>query len=209
MTYRWLELVALYLLVPLLAIYWLRENQEFLMPALFVLGVMCFYLLLSDKKFKRFRLWHTQGVSKHIKNTLLLFFPSAVVLAFLIHWFAPDIWFSLPSEQWQFWLITLAIYPVVSVIPQEVIFRTFFFHRYKGIIPSKQARWGISTLSFAFAHLVYGNWIAVGMAAIGGGIFGYRYIITRSTLVVIVEHTLWGSYCFTVGVGVFFLTQTS
>lgn len=129
------------------------------------------------------------------------------MLAFGIYWLAPDLLFSLPSQQMQFWLITLALYPIVSVIPQELIFRTFFFHRYKHIIPSKNIRWLLSTFSFALCHLVYGNWIAVALAAVGGAIFGYRYITTRSTLVVIIEHTLWGSYIFTIGIGVYVLTN--
>lgn len=205
--FRWLELFSLYLIVPLVAIYLLQENQQFLMPTLVIVGIACLYLLLSDKKFKRFRLWHLQGFVGHFKNTLLLFFPSAIVVIFLVHWISPELLFAFPSQQMQFWLITLAIYPIISVIPQEVIFRTFFFHRYKKIIPSKNMRWLLSTSSFALSHLVYGNWIAVAVSAIGGALFGYRYMQTRSTIVVIAEHTLWGSFLFTVGIGLFFLSE--
>ena len=208
-TQRWLELLLLYLLLPIAVIYWLREHDEYLMPVLFTLGAVCFYLLLADKKFKRFRLWHTEGFSKHLKSALALFVPSALVIALLLYLSAPQVFLSLPAEQWQLWLVTLAIYPFVSVIPQELIFRTFFFHRYKRIIPSKAVRLIISSFSFALAHLVYGNWIAVLVSLGGGLLFGYRYLTSRSTLVVIVEHTLWGSYLFTVGVGVFFLTQAA
>ncbi|MEH6709730.1 MAG: CPBP family intramembrane glutamic endopeptidase, partial [Paraglaciecola polaris] len=163
--------------------------------------------LWKDVNFKRFRLWHTDAFWLHIRASLKVFVPVAIALALLVYFFAPHILFKLPREDVQFWLLTLAIYPIVSVIPQEVIFRTFFFHRYKHIIPSKNIRWALSTVSFSLAHVVYGNWIAVGLSFIGGGLFGYRYIKSRSTLVVVVEHTLWGSYLFTLGVGVFLLTQ--
>ena len=118
----------------------------------------------------------------------------------------PQLLFLLPLEHTQLWLGTLLIYPICSVVPQEIIFRTFFFHRYKGIIPSKQARCLLSSASFALAHAIYGNWLAVLLSGIAGLLFGYRYLTTRSTLVVVVEHSIWGSYLFTVGIGIYFLT---
>ena len=206
---RWFELLLLYLMLPVAVIYWLREHDQYLMPLLFVMGTVCFYLLLTDKKFKRFRLWHTEGFSRHFRSALTFFVPGALVIALLLYFSAPEVFLALPSDRWQLWLVTLAIYPFVSVIPQELIFRTFFFHRYKRIIPSKAVRLMISSLSFALAHLVYGNWIAVLVSGLGGLLFGYRYLTSRSTLVVIVEHTLWGSFLFTIGIGVFFLTQAA
>lgn len=104
------------------------------------------------------------------------------------------------NEPWM-WVATLLIYPVVSVIPQEIIFRTYFFHRYKKILPSKYARWALSTFVFGLAHLVYGNWIAVVISWFGGAIFGYRYMQTNSTPVVVIEHAIWGSFLFTIGLG--------
>ena len=50
-------------------------------------------------------------------------------------------------------------------------------------------------------HLVYGNWIAMILSWFGGALFGYRYMQTRSTPVVVVEHAIWGSFIFTIGLG--------
>ena len=124
----------------------------------------------------------------------------------VIYLLAPDILFNLPSQHLELWLLTLMLYPIVSVLPQEVIFRTYFFHRYKHIIPSKTHRWLLSSLTFGLAHIVYGNWIAVVLSSVAGALFGYRYMQTRSTLLVIVEHTLWGTFVFTIGLGAYFLT---
>ncbi|MFT6897348.1 MAG: membrane protease YdiL (CAAX protease family) [Paraglaciecola sp.] len=204
---RWSELTVIFLFSPLLVLFLVSDYDTWLMPLLGLMAGYCLFLLMRDVNFKRFRLWHTEEFWFHIGKSLKLFVPVALVLAIAVYVFAPDILFILPREEWRFWLLTLAIYPIVSVIPQELIFRTFFFHRYKQIIPSKNIRWLLSTASFSLAHVVYGNWIAVGLASAGGALFGYRYIHTRSTLVVVVEHTLWGSYLFTLGIGVFLLTQ--
>ena len=192
---RWSELTVLFLCTPLLILFLVSDYDTWLMPLLILMGGYCLLLLWKDVDFKRFRLWHTDDFWQHFGATLKVFVPCAIALAMLVYYFAPQILFKLPREDLQFWLITLAIYPIVSVIPQE------------RIIPSKNMRWALSTISFSLAHVVYGNWIAVGLSCIGGILFGYRYMQTRSTLVVVVEHSLWGSYLFTLGVGVFLLTQ--
>lgn len=206
---RWTELSLLFFLTPLLVFLLISDQETWLMPMLFVTGAACLVVLLRDNNFKRFRLWLPASYSVHLRAVLKLFIPCALLLAVCAYLVTPDIFFILPREELPFWLLTLAIYPIVSVIPQELIFRTFFFHRYKGIIPSKTFRWLLSTLCFAFAHIVYGNWIAVGLSLCGGLLFGYRYMQTRSTMLVVIEHSLWGCYLFTLGLGVFLLAQNS
>lgn len=209
MWWRWTELSLIYLISPLLVFLLVSDQETWLMPVLCMMGATCLILLLNDSNFKRYRLWHTDQFSMHIGKSLKIFIPAAIGLAIVVYWFAPNTLFLLPREDLRFWLLTLAIYPIVSVIPQEVIFRTFFFHRYKQIIPSKNARWLLSAVCFSFAHIVYGNWVAVVLSGIGGLLFGYRYMQTRSTIIVVVEHTLWGSYLFTLGIGVFLLAQSA
>ncbi len=204
---RWVELVVLFALIPALVVCFIGDLATWLMPLLLLTGAGCLYLLLADPSFKRFRLWHVDAFYQHMRKTLWLFLPFASLACVLVAVYMPKLLFYLPGEHPSLWLLTLLIYPLISVIPQEVIFRTFFFHRYKRILPSKIWRWLLSTLSFASVHAVYGNWIAVAVSAAGGALFGYRYIQTRSTLVVVIEHSLWGMFLFTVGVGVFLLSN--
>lgn len=205
--YRWFELCSLFLLLPLALLLFVAERDTWLLPMLLSLGAVCLYLLLKDTNFKRFRLWHVEGFSHHLRASLRLFIPSALVISLLVYVLTPDAFFLLPSQHLDLWLATMLIYPLLSVIPQELIFRTFFFHRYKQILPSKHWRLAISSCSFALAHVIYGNWVAVAVSCIGGLIFGYRYMQSRSTLVVIAEHSLWGCFLFTIGVGVFLMTS--
>ena len=99
------------------------------------------------------------------------------------------------------WLMLIVLYPLVSVLPQELIFRTYFFHRYKKIIPDKRWRILLSAFTFSLAHLIYDNWIAVALAFVGGLMFAYTYAYTRSTLVCVLEHSVWGLWLFTLGLG--------
>ncbi|GAA0355009.1 hypothetical protein GCM10009092_19090 [Bowmanella denitrificans] len=202
---RWLEMFCLFGLVPLLVAFFSAYSVKWLIPILLVIGFLCLWLLLNDPRFKRFRLWHLQGLGHCLRHQLLLFAPLALVISVLVYLWLPQFFLWLPSKDHQLWLLTLAIYPLVSVLPQELVFRTFFFHRYKHILPSKLGRLGLSTFSFALAHAAYGNWVAVVLSGVGGLLFGYRYIQTRSTLIVAIEHSLWGMFLFTIGLGVYLM----
>ncbi len=82
-----------------------------------------------------------------------------------------------------------------------MIFRTYFFHRYKPIIPNKTKRVWLSAAVFALAHVVYGNLVAVLLAFFGGLLFSYTYAHSRSTIACVLEHSLWGLWMFTIGAG--------
>ena len=202
----WAEMLVVFVLTPM-SLYAVSHHLHFwLMPMLFVVGIMCLAVLLFDNQFKRGRLWNTRGLTEHVIASVRLFVPWACLITAGVWWFLPEHLFDLPLAHTQLWISTLLIYPIVSVLPQEIIFRTFFFHRYKNILPQRRHRWWLSSFLFGLAHLVYGNWIAVAGSWFAGLVFGYRYMQSKSTLAVAFEHTLWGSFIFTVGFGAFFLT---
>lgn len=59
----------------------------------------------------------------------------------------------------------------------------------------------VSATVFALAHIVYANLIAVCLAFLGGLLFSYTYAQSRSTFVCVIEHSLWGIWMFTLGIG--------
>lgn len=197
----WSELLVLFVGVPLLFWFGLQQAASYLLLVLVMIGATCGWLLLKDQTFKRVKLWNWQGGKPHLIASLKLFVPWATLMAVIVYWWMPEHFLQWPAEQTSLWLMTLLLYPLFSVIPQEIIYRTFFFHRYKSILPSYYHRLSASTVLFGFAHAIYGNWLAVGLSAVGGAMFGMRYIQSRSTAVVVVEHSLWGCFLFTIGLG--------
>lgn len=115
----------------------------------------------------------------------------------------PDFLFDMPREQPLAWAVLLLAYPLISVFPQEILFRTFFYHRYATLFPGVGSRIAVNAAAFGYMHIAYGNWIAVVATAIGGLLFAYTYERTRSTPAVSVEHGLYGCWMFTVGLGSF------
>jgi len=117
----------------------------------------------------------------------------------------PSKFLDLPRHHPTLWLAIMLLYPLLSVWPQEVIFRRFFFARYEkifgtaGLVPA-------SALAFGFAHIIFLNWVAVVMTLGGGAIFASDYAKYRRLGLACLEHSLYGCLIFTIGLGRYFYT---
>jgi uncharacterized protein len=112
--------------------------------------------------------------------------------------------FDLPRQRPWLWLAILVFYPLASVYPQELLFRAFLLHRYAPVFRTERMAAAASAVAFSFAHLLFGNLLAVLLTLAGGWLFARRYQRTRSLLAVSVEHALYGATIFTIGLGRFF-----
>lgn len=199
--YRWCELFLIFFCLPILAYTFRNHLANWLFPALIIIMAVCTFLLLTDPHFKRFRLTSLGQFSTVKKRIFTSFFTGALFSAMLYGLINQENWFSFPLNSTFQWLTLLFAYPILSVLPQELIFRSYFFHRYKKILPSKSARIILSATTFALAHCIYANWIAIFLSFGGGLLFAYTYAHSRSLLVCVLEHSLWGLWIFTLGIG--------
>jgi uncharacterized protein len=136
---------------------------------------------------------------------MLARFAVTVPLLAAIVWLAqPDALFALP----RIWLLVMLIYPLVSVYPQEIVFRAFFFCRYRSLFGKGWGMVAASAFAFAFAHITFHNWVAIALTLPGGIIFGRSYQRTNALLFVACEHALYGCLIFTVGLGRYLLEGT-
>ncbi len=101
-------------------------------------------------------------------------------------------------------MMVMCLYPLLSVVPQEIIFRPFFFRRFEPLFPRPWLMLAASAITFGFAHVLFQNWVAVLMCMAGGLIFAITYQRTRSLAVVWFEHALYGCFIFTIGLGTYF-----
>ena len=125
----------------------------------------------------------------------------------LAAWLAwPEHFLALPRTRPWLWLAVLAAYPLLSVWPQEVLFRTFLHRRYQPLFGDCAGFVAASALAFGFAHVLYLNAVAVGLSALGGLLFASAYARHRSLALACLEHALYGCLVFTVGLGRFFYT---
>ncbi|MFT5846802.1 CPBP family intramembrane glutamic endopeptidase [Psychroserpens sp.] len=99
------------------------------------------------------------------------------------------------------WLAILFFYSVFSVYPQELIFRTFFFQRYQSLFKNEMLFIILNATLFSLAHLFFRNGLVMILTFVGGILFALTFKKTKSTLLVTIEHAIYGCWLFTVGMG--------
>lgn len=151
------------------------------------------------------RLWRWGHVSPRGLRPLLARFAIATILiAGITYGLHRELFLSFVRERPVFWAVVMIAYPVLSAIPQEIIFRSFFFARYRPVFSGRWPMIVASGVAFAVAHVIFQNWIAPALCLVGGLMFAKTYDETRSLALVTIEHALYGCMIFTVGLGRFF-----
>lgn len=196
--YRLVEFIALFGVMPgLFAVGNVKALFLLLMSAM---GV-CLGLLLLDRSFDRRQLWNAPALGPALPRILALWGVGVVVLGGIVLLLEPGWFLAFPRERPWLWLAVMLLYPVLSVYPQNVVYRTFIMHRYRAVFPSDTAILWASALAFSWGHVIFRNPVALALTLAGGLIFAHTYQRTRSTLAVSVEHALYGCAVFTLGLG--------
>lgn len=195
------EAIVLFVGLPLL-FYW----DIIPLPKILVLVVVagyCGYRLWQDPTFTKGILIKTQrsDITKVILLRTIVVILTIVGLIWLVQ---PESFFAFPKESPFLWMVVMVLYPFLSVLPQEFIYRTYFFHLYDELMPMKHFTVIASAAAFSFLHIIYDNWWAVGLSFIAGLFFAITYDRTKSLFWVTVEHAIYGCIVFTLGFGNYF-----
>lgn len=199
-----IEFILLCVVLPSIIIF--NRLAPFMFFFLWAAAVYCGYHLFY-RKHESFTqdVWVWRAVNMRNMRPIVLRWAFCVVgmLAF-IYFYDPERMFSLVEHKPQFLLMLFIAYPLLSAFPQELIFCSFFFQRYKPFFPSMTARIIASAMVFAYAHILYINWVAPTLSFIAGLIFAHTYARTHSLALVTVEHGLYGNALFFIGLGWYF-----
>lgn len=200
---RLVELVALFGVVPgLLAL----APRWVVSLGILSSGVIAAVALLLDRSFPGRALVSFHGVGPGLRAVLLRALAIGVGLLAFTALTAPRALGGFPRHRPVVWAAVMVLYPL-SAYAQELVFRPFFFHRYGGLFSTPRRRVLASGLVFGWAHIVVNNVLAMALASIAGLLFASTYERSRSTILVSVEHALYGDLAFTIGLGsVFYST---
>ena len=165
--------------------------------------------LLRDPGFDRRELWNASAIRSQLPQILALFAAGVVVISVLVRVYAPGLFLSLPRLHPHVWVAVMVWYPILSVYPQGLVYRTWILHRYRPILqPDRTAQPKLlilaSAAAFAGMHIIFHNWIAVALTFPGGVLFARHYLNSKSLCVSSIEHALYGCFLFTIGLGQFF-----
>lgn len=195
------EGIVLFLGLPLL-IFWDLIPLPKISMLILVAGY-CGYQLWRDPTFGRGLLRRVSPSSA--ARDILIRTPVIILALSLIIWLLnSNLFFAFPAERPVMWMVVMILYPILSALPQELIYRTYFFHRYGDFISLKYGTVIASATAFSFVHIIYDNWWAVGLSFLAGLLFGITYKRTESLFWVTVEHAIYGCLVFTLGLGSYF-----
>jgi hypothetical protein len=144
------------------------------------------------------------GARRFWRAPLWWVLASIPLLALLTALIDPSLFFGFPRHAPQVYGYYMLLYPIFSVWPQEFLYRRFYFWRYERLFGAPAALLWSSAGTFCLLHAIYGNWIAVVLSLIAGWVFSSHYARSGSLLVVWAEHTAFGWWAFTIGLGRFF-----
>lgn len=148
--------------------------------------------------------WNWTGFRAGLKPVIYRFLALAPLITLATWLFVADGFLSLPRERTYLWVQIMLLYPLLSVWPQEIIYRSFLYYRYKSIFPSERAYIAASAIAFSFMHVMFLNPVALIMTLAGGYLFASDFARHRSLGLACLEHALYGCVIFTVGLGQFF-----
>lgn len=202
---RWL-LAAEYLLLffGTVGAYALAGSPGSPIPPLLLLGLGALLYLRRQQSFDRADLVRANALRKALPSILALWAVAAAVAVAAVAVLDPGRLFDLPRHRPLLWALIVVFYPLVSVYPQELLFRAFLIHRYAPAFGSGRAMAAASAAAFGGAHIIFGTAASVVLTVVGGWLFARRYQRTRSLFTVAVEHALYGVLAFTVGLGELF-----
>lgn len=173
------------------------------LPTLLGVTAFCVAMLPGRKSF-----WKTEfhfsalGRARYeIFRRLLVVGLASILLTLLL---MPDQLFAFPAERPLTWGLVVLLYPFLSALPQELIYRTYLHKRFGPHLGGERNLMLVSAASFAYLHIVYSNLPSVALSFAGGMMLAHTYERRKSLAAAWVEHAGYGIIIFTTGLGRYF-----
>ncbi|MGQ0565171.1 MAG: lysostaphin resistance A-like protein [Gemmobacter sp.] len=194
----WAEFAVLYLALPLVIAVVLPPGSMF--PALFAGTAAGLYLLHRTAGFH----WRdlVRGRVEAVPVALFAAATCAVALVVSLATTGDPLRFIRSNPG--FFLVVMVFYPLLSALPQEMLFRALWFRRYGAILPGGWPGMVLNAAVFSLAHLMYWSGIVAMMTFAGGLAFAWAYERRGSFPMAVAMHALAGQIVFALGLGMFF-----
>jgi membrane protease YdiL (CAAX protease family) len=196
--YKLSELFLIFICVP---ISFAIEFPVWIKMALGIIGFAYVIFVLIKIEGNKFKISKGLNWKQFWKRTLLQLIGIAIITLIYVLIFDSKNLFVMPINKPLVWVIILFVYSFLSVYPQELIYRTFFFQRYKDLFKNEALFILVNAALFSLAHLFFKNTLVMILTFVGGVLFALTFKKTKSTLLVSIEHAIYGCWLFTVGMG--------
>lgn len=196
----WAEFVGLYVVAPTVMAVFLPPRMLF--PGLFLVTALGLVLLARTPGFQVATL--RRGPPIRWGRVLAFALITLAISAAVMLGTRPDAAFDMVQRRPLFLLVIAILYPLLSALPQELIFRVLYFSRYGPILPTGGRGLALNAALFSFAHLMYWSGIVAVMTFAGGLVFAWAYARRGSFALAVVLHSVAGVILFAAGLGIYF-----
>jgi len=201
-----IECILLFVGVPVFL--YLNPTRLGVHLSLWLVTAYAAFILNKTPGFSWREAWRgTALTARDYKLIVARFLVSTAGILLLTRQIEPDRLLSFPTQRPIFWALIMILYPLLSALPQEVVFRSFFFRRYARLFPQNWMMLAISAFVFGFIHIVFHNPVSPFLSVICGFFLATSYLTHKSLKRVAIEHALYGDMVFTIGLGYYFLVH--
>jgi hypothetical protein len=200
---RLLELALVFGGLPLLFADKTRHQRPrgMVVAALWLMALLASLVLVGDPSFDRRALSELPLQHPHLRTMLLRSAVLIPLMGALSLYLSREAFLRLPRTQPRLFLLVTFLYPLASVLPQTIIWRALFVHRYSPLFSDRTWLLLTGAALFAFAHLAFRNIVAIVVTFIGGALFLDSYLETGSFALSLLEHSAYGLAAFGLGLG--------
>jgi membrane protease YdiL (CAAX protease family) len=197
-----LEIVLLFVGIP--AVFLLPIGVETKVTLFLLAIIYVIVIAVKDRKKKVFQ-GRTCNQIAIYKTILLRFLVIAIGTIAVLFFTNKEDLFNVISTKPLLWLQFSGVYILASVIPQELLYRSFFIKRYRLLFSNDNFFILINALLFSFGHIWFQSFTVLAFTFIGGILFTKTYLQSKSIYAVLIEHAFYGVWLYTVGYGELFL----
>jgi membrane protease YdiL (CAAX protease family) len=192
------ECIILFLIIPLVLI---LDISIYVKLALPLLGLIyCTRIILKEKLISVNELYEIHS-PKDWKPILIKTVLLIIISTLFMYLFNEEKLFLIVRKKPVLWISICLFYSIFSVLPQELLYRSFFFKRYASLFKNTTVLITINAIAFSLAHSIFQNIYISVLTLIGGFVFAMTYRKSKSLLLTSIEHAIYGSWLFTLGVG--------
>lgn len=197
----WVEFTAFYIVTPVAVACFMPPDRLF--EGLFFFMLVGLALLWATPGFQWRELTHGWAAIrwKPLAGLALVTLISGIIIMQIA---APQRMFATLLDHPERLVMIAILYPLLSALPQEVVFRALYFRRYQEIMPTGYHGMILNAAFFSLAHLMYWSAVVTVMTFVGGLIFAWAHSVRRSFPMAWVMHSVAGFIIFTVGLGIYF-----
>lgn len=196
--YKGIEFLIIFILLP---ISFVMKFDGRIKMVIGIVGFLYIIYVLIKVENKKIKVGPNLDWNLFFKQTVVKLLGVIAITTLYVWITNKELLFNVVLTKPRLWVFILFFYSLFSVYPQELIYRTFYFQRYQGLFRNKRLFIFVNAIVFSLGHLFFRNPLVMVLTFLGGLLFAITYNKTQSTLLVTIEHAIYGCWLFTVGMG--------